>query len=241
MLAAGASGHEARASGDPSGRGPGRLPRGAGERVPRGLQPSPSTTWAGSAAGGCGASPRATRPAARRRHRHRVRARRAAVHSLVDLRHLERVDGAGFEVCSASWRSTASAWPPSSCARRWCGPRGCSARWPRASTCSSCREHQVQVFDTVKQAARWLSPPEPESLAWLVKALDAQPAPDASAPAPALAGDEPCRAHPASRRSRAGRLAADLPAKAPRGGSSFQAELRRARVQHAQKLLLESS
>ncbi|MBS2030334.1 MAG: helix-turn-helix transcriptional regulator [Deltaproteobacteria bacterium] len=162
-------------------------------------------------------------------------------HSLVDLRHLERVDGAGFEILLRFVEQHRARMATQLVRQAVVRPAGMMGALASGFYVQLVPRHRVQVFDTLKQAARWLSPPGRASLAWLVKALEAQPEPTLSLQlrrwlATNLAAPSPrhaARALGVSLRTLQRRLHAS--------GSSFQAELRVARVQHAQKLLLEST
>jgi AraC-like DNA-binding protein/ABC-type transporter Mla MlaB component len=161
-------------------------------------------------------------------------------HSLVDLRGLESVDAAGFEVLLEFVRSKREQMATQLVRQAVVRPAGLLGALSSGFYLLLEPRHRVQVFDSIDAAVKWLRPPDPHALEELVSGFEGvMPvtlvaglrrwlATNLHAPAPAAAA----RALSVSLRTMQRRLKTD--------STSFHAQLRLARVEAAQRLLADS-
>lgn len=160
--------------------------------------------------------------------------------SLVDLRKLEGVDAAGFEVLLDFVKSKKEQMATQLVRQAVVRPAGLLGALSSGFYVLLEPSHRVQVFDAMDAAVRWLEPPDSNAIATLVAAFEAETtvslvsglrrwfATNLHEPAPADAA----KALNVSLRTMQRRLTTEK--------TSFAAELRLARVEAAQRLLADS-
>ncbi len=160
-------------------------------------------------------------------------------YSLVDLKGLERVDGPGFEVLDAFVRAHRDRMATQLVRQAVVRPAGMVGALASGFYVLLPPRHQVQVFDALASAARWLDPPDHDAVECLVAAFESSPAPE-GLPLRRWLGDHLGDATPAAAARALGLSVRTMQRQLKAGATSFHAELKLARVQQAQRLLLET-
>ncbi|MDP1829480.1 MAG: helix-turn-helix transcriptional regulator [Archangium sp.] len=161
-------------------------------------------------------------------------------HSLVDLRGLEGVDAAGFEVLLEFVKSKREQMATQLVRQAVVRPPGLLGALSSGFYVLLQPRHRVRVFDSMNEATGWLRPPDGGSLSALVEAFESTTTVSlvtglrrwlASSLHEPVPGDA-AKALGVSLRTMQRRLTAEK--------TSFNAQLRLARVEAAQRLLVDS-
>ena len=163
-------------------------------------------------------------------------------YSLVDLQGLERVDGPGFEVLQSFVRAHRDQMATQLLRQAVVRPTGMVGALASGFYVLLPPRHRVKVFDSLAPAARWLDAPDRQALEWLVTALGSAPA--AAGPGLELKrwlGTQLIDATPAAAARALGLSVRTMQRQLKAAGTSFNNELKRARVEKASRLLVESS
>lgn len=161
--------------------------------------------------------------------------------SLVDLREVESVEPAAFEVLLQFVSGLREQMRDRLVRQALVRPAGLVGVLTEGFYVMLQARHPVKVFGTLAAAARWLKPDDPEPLAELVKIFSA-PSPRASSLAVPLRrwlSERPTASPPEAARA-LGVSLRTLQRRLGEQGTSFQAQLRLVRVQHAERLLADS-
>lgn len=162
--------------------------------------------------------------------------------SLVDLRALEAVDSAGFDVLLEFVASIRARMGTQLIRQAVVRPSGLLGALSSGFYVMLQPRHRVKVFETLAQAARWLAPKDTRALAQLVAAYETQQPTERTLAGPLRAwlGAHLERPTPEAAAKALAMSVRTMQRKLQAEATTFHAEVRHARIEAVQRLLIDS-